>query len=377
MSGTRSPGGRDLRLDGIRGIAVLVVLLYHATTPGRILPTDNRLMPGGWLGVDVFFVLSGYLITQLLLAERRSTGWIDRRAFYLRRVRRLLPALAVLLAVWLLVTLTRLLPVERLGAPSPHAGWRLALVPVVGAFTLIYNWLLALDVPTPFGMGHLWTLSVEEQFYLVWPTLILLVTARSRRPGRALGRLVLAGIALSLLVTALAELHGRRNIAYFSSLTSGLGLLAGAATAIRGPVRGRGLLGLAGLATIAGCVLFVPDNRPGLLPWAVVATSFGTAALISGAGVPRLDRILELPWLRYAGRRSYAIYLWSSPLAYATVVWGGRTWAMDAVLVVSAFACAELSWRLVERRFLARRSEPRPAPTPQPSVELEPVAVEA
>src|SRR5207244_3863367 len=82
-------------LDGIRGIAVLVVLLYHTPTPVRLLPADSRLLPGGWLGVDVFFVLSGYLITRLLLAEQSETGRIDRRAFYGRRVRRLLPAVVV------------------------------------------------------------------------------------------------------------------------------------------------------------------------------------------------------------------------------------------------------------------------------------------
>src|SRR3954452_3456274 len=94
---------RDLRLDGIRGIAVLAVLAYHATTPG--LP-GARLLVGGWLGVDVFFVLSGYLITRLLLDEAEERGAIDRRAFYGRRARRLLPALTAVLAAWLLLTLS-------------------------------------------------------------------------------------------------------------------------------------------------------------------------------------------------------------------------------------------------------------------------------
>jgi peptidoglycan/LPS O-acetylase OafA/YrhL len=99
VSSSRYPERRDLRLDGIRGIAVLFVLLYHATTPARILRTDYRLLPGGWVGVDVFFVLSGYLITRLLLVELQAKGRIDARAFFVRRVQRLMPALVVLLVV--------------------------------------------------------------------------------------------------------------------------------------------------------------------------------------------------------------------------------------------------------------------------------------
>ncbi|MDP9283432.1 MAG: acyltransferase [Actinomycetota bacterium] len=359
MSGPRPSGGRDLRLDGIRGIAILFVLLYHAPTSMRLLPTDNRLLPGGWLGVDVFFVLSGYLITRLLLAERQETGRIDRKAFYARRVRRLLPALAVLLAAWLLVTLGGWLVVERLGAPS-HAvsGSRLALVPVIGAFALLYNWLLAFGVSTPTGMGHLWTLSVEEQFYLAWPTVMLFASARARQPERALRLLLVVGIALSLLLTVVTVKGGARDFAYFSSPTSCLGLLVGAATALRRSTRRIPFGAGAGLTALVACVLFVPDNKPALLPWAVVVTCAATAALISGRG-PRIDRILQSAWLRYAGRRSYAMYLWSSPLAYATVAWGGRTWQMDVVLVASTFMLAELSWRLVERRFLVALPRPR------------------
>ena len=355
MSPARRSGGRDLRLDGIRGIAVLVVLLYHTPTPVRLLPADRRLLPGGWLGVDVFFVLSGYLITRLLLAEQSETGRIDRRAFYGRRVRRLLPAVVVLLSVWLLVTLTGLLPVERLRTPPTPATSHLALVPVVGAFGFFYNWVLAFGLPSPVGMVHMWSLSVEEQFYLVWPTVVLLTTARARRPQLALWGLVVSGIFASLLLTAMAVGGHNRDFAYFSSLTSSLGLFVGAATAIARPRHASGLLGVACLTTLAAFVLLVPDTRPGLLPWTVLVTCIATAVLISGAG-RRVDRLLESSWLRYAGRRSYAIYLWSLPLDYALEVWLGISWQMDVALLIGSLLLAELSWRLVERRFLQGRS---------------------
>jgi peptidoglycan/LPS O-acetylase OafA/YrhL len=343
--------GRDLRLDGIRGIAVLLVLLYHALTPARILGADYRLIPGGWVGVDVFFVLSGYLITRLLFTELRAKGRVDAKAFYRRRVRRLLPALTVLLVAWVLVTQTGLLTVKQLGGPYEDAG--MAFIPVVGAFTLFYNWLLAFKQPTPMGMGQLWTLSVEEQFYVLWVILFVFVAPRCARPRLVLWWLVAAGCVASLVLTAV-EAPTSRDFAYFSTPTSGLGLLVGAAVALTPRLRGGSLCATAGLALIAACALLVPDTAPEMLFAAVAATCAGTAMLICSAG-SWLDRLLTLSWLRYAGRRSYAMYLWSSPLAYATVVWGGQTWAMDFVLLASTLVLAELSWRLVERRYLRHR----------------------
>jgi peptidoglycan/LPS O-acetylase OafA/YrhL len=359
-------------LDGIRGIAVLFVLLYHTTTPALVLRTDYRVLPGGWVGVDVFFVLSGYLITRLLLVELQAEGRIDARAFFVRRVRRLMPALVVLLVAWLLVTQTGLLTVQQLGSTITDPG--LAFVPVVGAFMILYNWLLAFDLPTPMGMGHLWTLSVEEQFYVVWVALFLLVAAKFARPRLVLWWLVVGGSVASFLMTAY-EAGGSRDFAYFSSPTSGLGLLVGAATALSPRMRGGSLCATAGLAMIVVCALFVPDTAPDLLTSAVVATCVGTAMLISGGGA-WLDRVLTLSWLRYAGRRSYAMYLWSSPLAYATVAWGGRTWAMDVVLLGSTLILAELSWRLVEQRFLARRPLRHATSRPQPPIAPKPVRVQ-
>src|SRR3954471_15390144 len=320
-------------------------------TPVPILRTDYRLLPGGWVGVDVFFVLSGYLITRLLLVELDARGAIDRRVFYLRRVRRLLPALAALLVVWMLVAASGLLPVRELG--SSYTNVTLAFIPVVGAFTLLYNWLLAFDVATPAGMGHLWTLSVEEQFYVVWLTIIVVVAARFSRPQLLLRGLVVVAGTYSVYMTFSTAVVARDS-AYFGSFTSGLGLLVGAGLALFPQARASSVSGLAGLCVIVACALFIPDTAPEVLAVAVLATSIGAALLIVGRG-GWSDRLLTSAVMGYLGRRSYAISLWSSPLAYATVVWGGQTWWMIAVLIPSTLLLAELSWRLVERRFLVRR----------------------
>ena len=340
---------RDLRLDGIRGIAVLAVLAYHATAPG--LP-GARLLVGGWLGVDVFFVLSGYLITRLLLDEAEDRGTIDRRAFYGRRARRLVPALTVVLTAWLLLTLTGALPVERLGTGVRHADPGLALVPLAGSVTLLYNWLLAFDVPTPAGMGHLWSLAVEEQFYVVWPSVLVFACARGRRPARALAPLLLGGAVIALFLSTSAVQGHARDFAYFSSLTSSLGLMFGAAAALapRRPLP-PGAAPVA-LAALAGAILLVPDDRPSFLsPATFLACAATTVVLLAGAG--RADRFLETASLRYAGRRSYALYLWSSPLAYALATWIGESWTATVVMLAGSFLLAELSWRLVERRWTA------------------------
>jgi peptidoglycan/LPS O-acetylase OafA/YrhL len=281
-----------------------------------------------------------------------------------------MPALVVLLVVWLLVTQTGLLTVQQLGSTYTDPGLGLAFVPVVGAFTLLYNWLLAFDLPSPMGMGHLWTLSVEEQFYVVWLTMFVLVAAKRARPRLVLRWLVVGGSVGSLLLTALVA-SGSRDFAYFSSLTSGLGLLVGAATALSPRMRGGNVCAAAGFVTIVLCALFVPDTAPDLLVLAVLATCVGTSMLICGGGW--LDRVLTLSWLRYAGRRSYAMYLWSSPIAYATLVWGGRTWAMNVVLLGSTLISAELSWRIVERRFLGRRPPQDATSRPQPPLAPEPI----
>jgi peptidoglycan/LPS O-acetylase OafA/YrhL len=208
-------------LDGLRALAVIAVLLYHAELPW---------IPGGFLGVEVFFVISGYLITTLLLAEWRQRGRIDLKAFWLRRARRLLPALYLLLVVTLAYAVVFL--------PGEVAGLRGDAVAALGYVT---NWYLVLGhesyfeaIGRPSLLKHLWSLAVEEQFYLLWPPVLALglgVGATRWRERRVLlGALALAA-ASALLMALLYRPEVDLSRVYFGSDTRAAGLLIGAALA--------------------------------------------------------------------------------------------------------------------------------------------------
>ena len=211
-----SPG-----LDGLRALAVIAVLLYHADLP---------FLPGGFLGVEVFFVISGYLITALLLAEWRKEGRISLKDFWLRRARRLLPALYVLLVATLAYSVVFL--------PGEVAGLRADAVAAVGYVT---NWFLILGqesyfeaVGRPSLLQHLWSLAVEEQFYLIWPIVMAVglgVGTTYRRQRVALA-VALAGAAVSAVAMALLYTPGvDPSRVYYGTDTRATGLLCGAALA--------------------------------------------------------------------------------------------------------------------------------------------------
>ena len=226
--GRRTAGGVRLPyvpgLDGLRALAVIAVLLYHA---------GPRWAPGGFLGVEVFFVISGYLITSLLLAEWRQRGRIDLAAFWVGRARRLLPALYVLLVVTLAFAVLFL--------PEEVAGLRLDALAAVGYVT---NWYLVLGqesyfeaVGRPSLLQHLWSLAIEEQFYLLWPLLFAAgMSLGTRRWWRR--RLLLAALAAlvgaaasALLMTVLYGTGVEPSRLYYGTDTRATGLLVGAALA--------------------------------------------------------------------------------------------------------------------------------------------------
>src|ERR671913_366524 len=211
-----SPG-----LDGLRALAVMAVLLYHA---------DLGWIPGGFLGVEVFFVISGYLITALLLSERRHEGSIDLKNFWLRRARRLLPALYVLLVVTLAFAVV-FLPGEVVGLRGD----------VLAAFGYVTNWFLIFGqesyfeaVGRPSVLQHLWSLAVEEQFYLIWPIVLAvgLGIGATRLRRRRVLIVTLAGAAASAVAMALLYAPGvDPSRIYYGTDTRATGLLVGAALA--------------------------------------------------------------------------------------------------------------------------------------------------
>jgi peptidoglycan/LPS O-acetylase OafA/YrhL len=332
-------------IEGVRGLAVLVVVLFHANLIG---------LAGGFIGVDVFFVISGFLITGLLLRERERTGRIGMLEFYARRIRRLLPAAFVVLVATLVVALNVVAPLDRPAVGLDGGAAALSIANV--RFGLAEgDYFASVGAPSPFL--HFWSLAVEEQFYLVWPALFLVVARTGnvrRRMFVALVAIVGLSLAVNLIVTDLAA-----NWAFYSLPTRawelGLGglLAVGAGALARVPSRIVGLVGWAGLAVIAAAA-FLFDSS---LPWpgaAALAPALGTVAVIAGgsrAWGP--GRVLALQPLRWLGRISYSLYLVHWPiLALAPVAIGAELDEVSRLaLVAASVGAAMLSWALIETPF--------------------------
>ena len=348
MSGARSSFRPDI--EGLRGVAILLVVLFHARVPA---------FAGGFVGVDVFFVLSGYFITALLVREREATGDVSLEAFYGRRALRLLPALLVVLLATLAIVFTLYAPIDRplvagtARAVALHAG---NVEFARGAL----NYFGSSDNP----LLHTWSLAVEEQFYLVWPLLLVVLVPILLRddaePGafrRTAVKLVVA-VGLASLVASLVLTTHAQPWAFYGMPTRiwefGLGALLSLAVVDRIDASSRAatLLQALGLAAIAVAVATYDRATPypgasALLP------ALGACALLLGgarASETAISRLLGTAPLRWLGRLSYAWYLWHWPLVgFGEVVdpaigVGGRL-AWSAV----ALALAWLTYRLVER----------------------------
>lgn len=352
-------------IDGLRAISILLVVGFHA---------GIGTLSGGYVGVDVFFVLSGYLITGLLVSELTRTGRISMLTFYARRARRLLPLAVVVISVTMIAAAALVTPLGRQtmvndarSAALYYANWRFA------GQTAAYS-----DVEVTESLFvHYWSLSIEEQFYLFWPVLILIAWFAIKRTGKrdiALTLLVImvTVFSLSLLVSALTVGHGADT--YYHTHTRVWELAAGAILALAIPrlrlSRFPSLLaGLVGCALIVGAAITYDSATPfpGL---AALAPVIGCALLIvAGAtGSTWLTRSLSHPTMTYVGRISYAWYLWHWPAIGVALLIASRSqdppprgWLIVGALIVS-FGLAAASHMVIEnpiRRSRELAARPR------------------
>jgi peptidoglycan/LPS O-acetylase OafA/YrhL len=365
-------------LDGLRAISVLAVMVFHHYLIGG---HEVGWAPGGFLGVEVFFVVSGYLITSLLLSERRETGGVSLRRFYLRRARRLLPALFTLLAV--VVAYSLLFLPDAIGTLRSDA---------LAALTYTSNWWQMIahrsyiaEAGRPELLKHLWSLAIEEQFYLAWPFLLVLGLRKLGR-RRMLATMIGTALMSTLLLALLA--NGGVDSAYYPTYTRLSGLLLGSAFAFSfAPYRIRGLpgrgarvaldvAGAVGLVVLLGSFgvlhffgingfTFPTSSSDNLAVFrgGFLLVDIATLLVIAAAVHPASDvgRALGRQPLQWIGLRSYSLYLWHYPIFCITrpgldihrvgigfLSFSYAGWPVFVIRVALSFAAAELSFRLVE-----------------------------
>jgi peptidoglycan/LPS O-acetylase OafA/YrhL len=347
----RMPG-----LDGVRAIAVLAVLAFHA---------NESWLPGGFLGVDVFFTLSGFLITSLLLTEVEAAGGIHLGRFYQRRAKRLVPALALVLVATSLLAMT----------VAQDAAARVREDILASAF-YVTNWWYVLHGTSYFEatgrpplLQHLWSLAVEEQFYLAWPLIVYGLWRLGRVRAVRIGAVV-GALGSTVLMGWIAVRHGIPGATdsgrvYFGTDTHAMTLLVGAALAtfwkqggVISALTPKGLqvisrAGMAALATLVALFWFIDPLSPGLYRGGFLVVAVVTAVVVASAAVTgtAFARGLARQPLRWIGDRSYGIYLWHWPIFMVLrpgVDLEAQGWPVQVARFGLTFLVAELSYRFVE-----------------------------
>jgi len=348
-----APTGRNRALDGLRGVAVVVVLLFHT---GRLR--------GGYLGVDLFFVLSGYLITGLLLSEWAHTGGLRLRAFWARRARRLLPALFVMLLGVAAYAMFAATPTE-LGAIRANALATLGYVANWHAIAAGHSYWSLFNAPSP--LDHTWSLAIEEQFYLVWPLVVLGLGAhvanRDRLPRRVFAVALGGAAVLGAAAAGLALAGANSNRIYLGTDTRAPAVLLGAALAaaaaagwrVRSAV-GRVIVevvGFVGLAWLAWAFTHLDLQDPLLLRGGLLLCGVATVAVIAAVTPSRrgpMGAALSVAPLCWLGLISYGLYLWHWPVfVWLTPARTGLTgWWLNGLRIAVSIAFAVVSYFLVE-----------------------------
>jgi len=359
-------------LDGLRGVAVIAVMLFHAQWPGA---------QGGFIGVDIFFVLSGFLITTQLLGELNRTGRVRWQAFFMRRAVRLQPALLTLLVAYALAAHGGLLP------PSTARAW----LSDIGVVALaLAHWTRAFDWHAPDYLGHTWSLGIEEQFYMLW-ALAIALCARAHLSKRRMEWLTISAMLTSAGWMALLYMNGASASRLYNGLdTRAAALLAGCtlamvlercAPALLSPrlkpypmtpkvARRWARSGLAALLVLAACVGTLNWKHPGMFLVGYALVALLTVCLIASMIIVPTGgcaSLLNHPLLVTVGRWSYGLYLWHYPIYRITEYQGARYGIAFAtcMMIGSALtiAAAASSYYLIESPLRRRFKQSRSAPT--------------
>ena len=351
---TLSPSQNRIRylapLDGLRGVAILAVLAFHGEFP---------YLRGGYIGVDIFFLLSGFLITATLIREFDQHGQINLRNFYMRRILRLLPALVALLLIYIAYCIV----------VFDGNTLRMNLAAVVPVLFYFVNWLRAFHIMNPIYLAHTWSLSIEEQFYIVWPIVFSYLMRRiAWRPtlffitvGLSFASLLLRVILIQNGISVDRLYNGSDTRADILLLGCSLAIIISTGTLIfkirASPLYSR-LLGVISFISVLAfpvLMIFSKWTDPNMYRYGFFAVGLGSAILVLQTIVfeqSLLSRILALSPLVWIGKISYGLYLWHYPVFKVMRDYGASRMTVMTLGVLITFAIAAISYYVLERQFL-------------------------